>query len=246
MCRIFQLVRIVFLIGLCLSAVLLGAEGDKPKSGKDRGGTKAFEGLGFSEAPRGGGKTRTSMFGLAGEGYKFVYVFDRSGSMGGDGSASLKAVKAELLASLKNLDTVHQFQIIFYNERPVQFNPSGSPGKLAFGTERNKVSAERFLDTIKAFGGTDHESALSMAAAMKPDVIFFLTDGDEPKLTSQQMEKILRWLAGIHINIIEFGPGDQPEQGSFLKELAKRAGGEYIYVDSTKFRKSDRPSEPDR
>ena len=114
--------------------MVIGAEPDKAKTADGPGGGKEFEGLGFSVAPKGGGKARIGMFGLWGEGYKFVYVFDRSGSMGGDGSASLKAVKAELLASLKNLDTVHQFQIIFYNHRPVLFNPSGTPGKLAFGT----------------------------------------------------------------------------------------------------------------
>ncbi len=195
---------------------------------------KEFEGLGFSVAPKEGGKARTSMFGLSGEGYKFVYVFDRSGSMGGDGSASLKAVKAELLASLKSLDTVHQFQIIFYNERPVLFNPSGTPGKLAFATERNKQAVERFLDTIQALGGTDHEAALRMAAAMKPDVIFFLTDGDDPQLTLQQMAKIERWAGGIHMNIIEFGPGAEPEKDSFLKELARRVGGKYLYINTTK------------
>jgi hypothetical protein len=238
MCRMIRFLEIVMLVGLALVTMVLGAEPDKSNSANDPGGLKEFDGLGFSVAPKGGGKVRTSMFGLPGEGYKFVYVFDRSGSMGGDGSASLKAVKAELLASLKNLDTVHQFQIIFYNERPVLFNPSGTPGKLAFGNEPNKRAAERFLDTIKAQGGTDHEAALRLAAAMKPDVIFFLTDGDEPKLTPQQMEKIQKWLSGIRINVIEFGPGPQPEKDSFLKEIARRVGGQYIYVDAMKFRNS--------
>ena len=232
--RIFRQFGIVFLV-LGLSALVMGAEPDAAKKADDPGGGKQFEGLGFSVAPKGGGKARVGMFGLWGEGYKFVYVFDRSGSMGGDGSASLKAVKAELRASLKNLDTVHQFQIIFYNHRPVLFNPSGTPGKLAFGSEQNKQAVERFLNTIEANGGTDHEAALRMACALKPDVIFFLTDGDEPKLTPQQMEKIERWCVGIRMNMIEFGPGAEPEKDSFLKELARRVGGEYTYVDTAKF-----------
>ena len=238
MCHIIRLIGIVFLIGFGLSAAVPGAEPEKPDAGKNNGDTKQFEGLGFSVAPKGGGKAQTSMFGLPGEGYKFVYVFDRSGSMGGDGNASLKAVKAELLASLKNLDTVHQFQIIFYNQRPVLFNPSGTPGKLAFANERNKQAAVRFLDSIEALGGTDHEAALRMAAAMKPDVIFLLTDGDDPKLSPREMEKIRQWLEGIRLNIIEFGPGQAPEQESFLKELARRIGGGYIYVDTTEFTKA--------
>ena len=230
-----RLAAVVFLVALNVSAEVLGTEPEKSSASQDATDPNPLEGLGFSVAPHSGGKARTSIFGLVGEGYKFVYVFDRSGSMGGDGAASLKALKAELVASLKNLDTVHQFQIIFYNHRPVLFNPSGTPGKLAFATQRNKEEAQRFLDSIEAFGGTDHEAALRMATALKPDVIFLLTDGDEPKLTPRQMEKIERWAAGIPINIIEFGPGPAPQSENFLKELARRSGSQYIYIDTTKF-----------
>jgi hypothetical protein len=181
-----------------------------------------------------GGKARTSLFGVVGEGHKFVYVFDRSGSMGGSGQNSLQAVKAELLRSLKNLDTVHQFQIIFYNERPVVFNPTGTPGRLAFATEQNKQRVERFLDSITAQGGTAHEEALKLAIRLQPDVIFFLTDGDDPKLTPAQLEKIQRMAAGIIINAIEFGPGPKPPGPSFLADLARQNGGGYAYVDMSK------------
>ena len=78
------------------------------------------------------------MFGVSGEGHKFVYVFDRSGSMDGHGGAPLAAAKAELISSLKDLGQVHQFQIIFYNEQPRIFSPTGVLGRLVFGTEQNK------------------------------------------------------------------------------------------------------------
>ena len=38
-----------------------------------------------------GGYARTGVFGVSGEGHKFVYVFDRSGSMDGHGGAPLSA-----------------------------------------------------------------------------------------------------------------------------------------------------------
>lgn len=193
-----------------------------------------LEGLGFSMAPREGGKGRTSLFGLVGEGYKFVYVFDRSGSMGGEGRESLKAVKAELIQSLKPLDTVHQFQIIFYNERPVIFNPTGTPGRLAFATDENKQRAVRFLDSIAAEGGTAHEDALRMAIRLQPDVIFFLTDADDPKLSTAQLAKIRDLAAGIIINTVEFGAGPKPQGANFLADLARQNGGGYVYIDITK------------
>ena len=201
---------------------------------------KGLEGLGFSIAPREGGKARTAMFGLVGEGYKFVYVFDRSGSMGGDGRNALPLVKAELLESLKPLDTVHQFQIVYYNHRPVLFNPSGVEGRLAFANDENKERVARFLETVKADGGTDHESAIRLAIRLQPDVIFLLTDGDDPKLTLGQLKKLERLAAGIIINTIEFGPGPRTEKSSWLSELARRTGGGYAYVDISK-RDDDRP-----
>ncbi len=230
---------------LLLAAGLLAAGAEEPgkkaapapKAGSPQ---KGLDGLGFSIAPREGGKARTSLFGLVGEGYKFVYVFDRSGSMGGEGRQSLPAVKAELIRSLKNLDTVHQFQIVYYNERPALFNPSGTPGRLAFATDENKQRAASFLESVTAGGGTDHEAALKLAVRLQPDVIFFLTDGDDPKLTSSQLEKIRHMAAGIIINAVEFGPGPKPQQPGFLPELARQNGGGYVYVNISK-RRTDSP-----
>jgi hypothetical protein len=194
-----------------------------------------LSGLGFSLAPSEGGKARTSLFGLVGEGYKFVYVFDRSGSMGGEGRESLRLVKAELIESLKRLDTVNQFQIISYNERPTIFNPTGTPGRLAFATDENKQRVARFLDSITSEGGTDHEEALRLAIRLQPDVIFFLTDGDDPKLTPGQLQKISRLAGGIVINAIEIGPGPKPAGTSFLAQLARQNGGGYAYIDVSKY-----------
>ena len=220
----------------CLAAILVFAVSagiswaEEPPNRQDPA-HHDLEGLGFSIAPKEGGKARTSLFGLVGEGYKFVYVFDRSGSMGGSGQNALGAVKAELLKSLKQLDTVHQFQLIFYNERPVLFNPTGTPGRLAFATEQNKQRAARFVESIVSDGGTAHEDALRMAIHLQPDVIFFLTDADDPKLSPAQLEKIRHLAAGIIINAVEFGPGPKPDRASFLAELARQNGGGYTYVD---------------
>jgi hypothetical protein len=237
----------VALLVLGLGLVLQAEEPAKKKpADKEASPQKTLEDLGSSRAPSESGKARVSLFGLTGEGYKFVYVFDRSGSMGGEGRESLRAVKAELIESLKDLGRVHQFQIIFYNERPVIFNPAGAAGRLAFATDENKERVTRFLNSIAAQGGTAHEDALRLAIRLHPDVIFFLTDGDDPKLTPEQLEKISRRAAGIIIHCVEFGPGPKPAGASFLADLARQNGGKYAYIDISKRPAATAPAKPER
>ncbi|MBN1908325.1 MAG: hypothetical protein JW818_01175 [Pirellulales bacterium] len=207
-------------------AIGMGALGDEGvgDAGKATKGPRGDSRLG-------NGGARVRVFGAEGEGFKFVYVFDRSTSMGGVGRSALEAAKAELLASLESLDVNHQFQIIFYNQRPWLANPSGEKGKLAFGNERNKNRARQFVGRITADGSTNHEAALMEAIQMRPDVIFFLTDADEPRLSEAQLERILRRAAGIRINAIEFGYGAQQDSNNFLVRLARLSGGQHAYVD---------------
>lgn len=181
-----------------------------------------------------GGKARTSLFGITAEGWKFVYVFDRSDSMNWHDRKPLRAAKAELLASLESLERVHQFQIIFYNQTPEIFNPSGQQNKLAFATDQNKRNAHRFVSGITATGGTEHVAALKLAMKLRPDVIFFLTDADEPALSARQLYDINRRAAGITIHAVEFGMGPKRNSNNFLVKLARQNGGEHHYVDVSK------------
>jgi hypothetical protein len=206
-------------------------------------GALAGEGVGSASGltaePRGsnqlrGGSARTAVFGAVGEGHRFVYVFDRSGSMDGHNGAPLNAAKAELLNSLKSLDQVHQFQIIFYNEEPRVFNPSGVAGRLVFGNDQNKYLAQKFVGSITADGATRHEEALVMALRLAPDVIFFLTDADEPRMTARQLAHVVRTNQGTSINAIEFGYGPQTDADNFLVKLARQNGGRHVYVDVSK------------
>ncbi len=181
-----------------------------------------------------GGQARTGVFGLVGEGHKFVYVFDRSGSMDGHGGAPLVAAKSQLLSSLGDLGQTHQFQIIFYNEQPRIFSPSGDVGRLVFGTDQNKNLARRFVGSITASGATRHVEALRMALRMAPDVIFFLTDADEPRMTPGELAGIAQMNRGTTINTIEFGTTPQSDNDNFIVRLARQNGGQHVYIDVTR------------
>lgn len=181
-----------------------------------------------------GSEARTQVFGIEGQGTRFVYVFDRSGSMDGYEGRPLAAAKEQLVGSIGHLGSVHQFQIIFYNERPELMNPfRGQQAQLLFANDRDKELAERFIRGIVASGGTEHLVPLKMALRLNPDVIFFLTDANEPALRDSELESIRNMNRGTTIHTIEFGAGPPSSRWNFLQQIAKENGGEHRYIDVT-------------
>ncbi len=227
LCRSF---RTLMTLAMTASWCGLAAQAVEPENGRSGGKT-------LLGSP--GEKAHVSLFGVKAEGSKFVYVLDRSGSTEGK---LLAAAKAEILASIENIDDVHQFQLVVYNERPKVFNPAGPNGHLAFGTDANRAEVKKFLGGIEADGGTDHMAALSLAIRMRPDVIFLLTDGDKPLVTARELARIDRVGPGIMIHTIQFGDGPPtvstrcPGGQGWMEKLAKQSGGEYRYVDTTKLK----------
>jgi len=183
-----------------------------------------------------GNQTQTSVFGIQGVGSKFIYVFDRSQSMSGYESRPLAAAKAELISSLESLQSTHQFQIIFYNQRPLVFNPFPDRApEMMFGNERDKELAMDFVRKVVADGSTHHIDALKLAVGLGPDVIFFLTDAEEPRLNASELAMIRRWnQAEASINTIEFGGGPFRGGDNFLAKLARENNGRHVYVDVTR------------
>lgn len=170
--------------------------------------------------------SEAQLFGLAGRGSSFVYVIDRSLSMKGE---PLTAAKRELLASIHRLTRVQQFQIVFYNERARTMQPA----RMTFADDDGLHLAEAHVKGMSASGATDHVQALVLALRMKPDVVFFLTDADEPQLTAKELDTIWRKNEGSIINTIEFKSGPDPGTGVTLRKLAEQNRGEYKYVDVT-------------
>jgi hypothetical protein len=181
-------------------------------------------------SPSGGGDVSVSVFGVQGKGTKFVYLFDRSSSMEG---APLAAAKRQLVESLASLESIHQFHIIFFNTKTQSFDITGGGRRIAFATDRNKQLAENFVGGITADGGTDRLTALQHAIRFAPDVIFFLTDADDPMTPSElaEIDEANR-RAGAAICVIEFGRRQSPSPGNFLMSLAQQSGGQYGYVNT--------------
>ena len=208
------------------------SEGFGPSTGEiGGGGNLGLDGAAPGDRNIKGGKARTGVFGLTGEGYKFVYVFDASASMNSHQGRPLAAAKRELIGSLQSLGKLHQFQIIFYNEYETIFNPTGVQGRLFFATEENKRAAEDFIQKVTAQLATKHVPSLMTAVNMGPDVIFFLTDGEEPSLTSLELERIERRNGGRSaIHVVLFG-SNEPGGDNWLKRLARQNGGQYKFFN---------------
>jgi hypothetical protein len=182
-----------------------------------------------------GGKARTKVYGVEGEGNKFVYVFDRSASMGSGAGSALASAKRELLTSLADLSDTNQFQIIFYNERFAAMNIGRQYGGLLFADPSSQELAQKYVRGIMADGGTRHGEALEAALRLAPDVIFFLTDADQPELPPAMLAKLRRMNGGrTSIHTIEFGLGPQASRDNFLAKIARQNGGQYVYIDISK------------
>jgi hypothetical protein len=200
---------------------------------------------GFGEDLAGkGGPVVTSVFGLSGEGSKFVYVFDRSDSMNSvfrlysqDALVSevtpLGLAKTELLHSLRQLADRHQFQIVFYNFEPRLFG-DGYYGdhNLYPANSENKRRASEFIEEIVGVGGTNHWAALQAALPLRPDVIFLITDGlakDDPPLSRVHSMANLCRRKRIKVNVIHFSNFNR--SNCTLIPLAEETHGQHLFVD---------------
>lgn len=224
-----------------VNSSLVSGDGDEGQGVGDVGDATGGLGLGSGGTTLGGSsalpQAKTSLFGLEGTGTRFVYVFDRSGSMNGYTGLPMSNAKNELIKSLQSLGRLHQFQLIFYNQTPMAYGQlAGKMGMLS-GTEENKQSAIGYVRRMVPEGGTEHLGALHMALAMNADVIFFLTDADEPRMSARDLRDLAdrSERSGTVIHTIQFGTGSSESSDSWIAELARATGGKYRYIDVTTF-----------
>lgn len=172
----------------------------------------------------------TSFFGAAGSGRAFVYVIDCSGSM--SSRSILERARGELLASLAALPPTALIQVIYYNEEPQAAPTEGSATQLLRNSAAQRMKLEQFSRSVVVGGGTNHLAALELAIRFDPHAIFWLTDGDEPSLSGDELRQLQRRnRRGIPIHAVEFGYGPALVRNSFLRQAAQASGGEYQYRD---------------
>jgi len=174
------------------------------------------------------GNGRGDFFGLGGDPetdalHRIVYIVDRSGSM----TDSLVYVKYELKRSIGELPDAKEFHVIFYSTGPAQEMPMR---RLVPASEHNKELAFEFIDSIVADGQTDPSKALEKAFAVKPDMVYLLTDGEFDR---QIIDLVKRLNVGGKVTVHTIGflytmPGTASEE--ILKTIASQNGGNYKFV----------------
>jgi hypothetical protein len=176
-----------------------------------------------------GPKTRLAPFASApAVGNSFVFLIDRSQSMGGQGIDGLAAAETELKKQLALLGEEHKFQLVAYNQGLLYMTRP----RLEPATVENRKEADKFLHGLVAFSATQHEMALMAGLRLSPDVIFLLTDGGDPPLDAGAVRRITeRNGKRTSIHCIVFGRGAEPTDVQGFRALVAANGGAYGYVD---------------
>ncbi|MEQ9412126.1 MAG: hypothetical protein RIK87_30730 [Fuerstiella sp.] len=177
------------------------------------------------------GPNTTSFMNIVGNGRNFVYVIDVSSSMGNGGRLDL--ARSQLKGSLRMLKANQRFQILFYNETTTQMKLRNRPAEDLFVADAVQIQlAEQEIDRVTATSGTEHLQPVLHALRLQPDVVYFLTDGDQPQLSRRDLETVRRQnRSGACIHVIEFAStAKESREVSWLQLLASQSGGKYSYI----------------
>jgi hypothetical protein len=161
-------------------------------------------------------------------GRSFVFVIDRSASMGSDGLGVIQSAAEELESKLVSLTAEQTFQVVAYNQTSAYFTGR----ELISATAENQKKLASFVKNLAAYGETEHIRGLNAALRLKPEVIYLLTDGD-PHLNGLDLQTI-REQAGSRttIHCLQFGRGmAAPAQQQSFERLARENRGTYTYLD---------------
>ncbi len=205
-----------FVSAVVSPAPAAGAGSGSARSGTGGGGPAALAGVG----------PVTGFFGQGGNAYKVVYVVDASASL----SYYMNDVVEQMRKSIRDLVPTQSFHIIVtYNREVREF----SPRRLVPANAQYKREASTFLGTITSGGKADPIEAMRRAFAVRPELIYFLSDGDYRDI-QEELERTLVQLnadGGVAITTIGFDPSPAPTE--LLKRIAQRHHGHFRLVQFT-------------
>ena len=187
------------------------------------------DGSGFGGAAggdgNGNGRGAGRFFGVESEAQRVVFVVDCSRSMNqpqpGEVKTRFKRLQLELLRAVAAMDDDDEFFIVFFNDRPIPM-PATSLQRATREARRHYL---QWMAQMRADGETDPREALALALRLRPDVVFFLTDGDFPRGVERDLLSLTQRQTAIHT--IAFG---NREAEKLLEAMAAANRGRYRFV----------------
>jgi hypothetical protein len=194
-------------------------------AGSSGSGTGAghFDAVAALGAGGGGSGKGVGFFGTRARADTVVFVVDMSGSMN-DGRRFDRAVD-ELIRSLNALVPTQRFFVFFYNGVTYPMLDQRS-AKLTAATPGNRTKVIKWIKTLEPNGDTAPEEALERALKLKPQVIYFLTDGEIPPTTRDAAKKFNY----DHKTVIHTIAFVTEEGAEILRGIALDNRGKYRFV----------------
>jgi hypothetical protein len=210
--------------GMSLEGAL---EGTGSGAGQSLGGTGGKGRGGGGNGDGSSTKASAEFFGIGGYGKTFVYVVDCSDSMNNRGK--FERARYELLKSIEQLGSEQRYYVVFYNERAYPMDAD----KPLLATQENVAQTTQWINQVIPDGGTNPLPALLFALSLRPDAIYFLSDGQfDPgtiqALRYQNRQNLRLQIRQIPIHAIAFL--DRIAEG-LMRTIARNSGGEYRFVN---------------
>lgn len=158
----------------------------------------------------------------------FVYVLDRSGSM----QDTFPLLESELRRAIGSLRDTQQFNVIWFSEGPAE---AISPAMMPATTD-NKLRTFDAVHRTSPAGRTQPGDALRQGLAMKPDVLYLLSDGDFGPQNDDVIKLVQDARAAganttIHTILLRYETVPESEQA--LRRIAELTGGTYKHVSES-------------
>jgi hypothetical protein len=196
------------------------------------GGGSGLPGL-LGSGPGAGGSgsgsgATTTFFGVGGRGKRIAYVVDKSGSMGQAGR--MRAAKRELERSISALPDFATVCVALFDSGFTV--PDWSDGFMR-AKPAVKERYRLWLQGIGPSGGTDpiHAFRYVLTRGERPDVIFFMSDGEIPPDAAEEILQLNRRGIPAVINCIAFG---NEAATATMRRIAAESRGVYAEVGVTK------------
>ena len=184
--------------------------------------------------PGGGGGIgpKANFVGISGNARRVVYVCDATGTMLG---LKFKLLQKQLYKAIDILKPIQGFNVVFFKGGDsVEEWSNPFADELVVANPQNKQKVRTFIEQFQVVGkGTNPLPALQAAFAQKPQLVYFLTDGEFNNVVGyeQVLAEVRRLNADktVKVNTIAFMSEDEKAEAA-LQTMARENGGRFVKV----------------